>query len=74
MHRTDKYIKHLVPHVGNRDEKPYLSSVFHLIPFKCMTDSILSSGNDTCTANFEKTMFVLAKDSVSFHQLASCGL
>ena len=71
MHRTEKYIKHLVPHVGNRDEKPKLSSVFHLIPFKCMTDGILSSGNDTCT---EKTMFLLAKPSVSFNWLAGYDL
>ena len=74
MHRTDKYIKHLIPHVGNRDEKPKLSFFFHHIPSKCMTDSILASGNDTCTANVEKTVFVLAKPSVSFHRLASYGL
>ena len=74
MHRTDKYIKHLAPHVGNRDEKPYLSTVFHLIPSKCVTDSILASGSDRCTANVEKTKFVLAKPSVSFHQLAGYDL
>ena len=74
MHRTDKYIKHFAPHVGNSDEKPKLSSVFHLIPSKCMTDSILASGNDTRTANVEKTVYVLAKPLVSFHRLASYGL
>jgi len=72
MHRTDKYIKHLAPHVGNRDEKPLLCFSPHTI--KCMTDSILASGNDTCAANVEKTVFVLAKPSVSFHRLASYGL
>ena len=74
MYTTDKYIKHLIPHVGSRDEKLYLSSVFHLIPSKCMTDSILASGNDTCTANVEKTVFVFAKPSVSFHRLAGYDL
>ena len=30
-------------------------------------DSILASGNDACTANVEKTMFLLAKPSVCFY-------
>ena len=55
-------------------KNPELSSVFHLIPSKCMTDSILASGNDTRTANVEKTVFVLAKPSVSFHWLAGYDL
>ena len=74
MHRTDKYLKHLVPHVGNRDEELKLSS---LIPSKLggggVTDSILASGNDRCTANVEKTMFLLAKPSVSFWLAMVCS-
>ena len=72
MYTTDKYIKHLIPHL--EIEMKNLSSVFHLITFKCMTDSILASGSDTCTASVEKTMFVLAQPLVSFHRLAGYDL